>query len=47
VSKPKPDTEMVGFSLESLKKAAANIGSVLPDVLPIATKIAAQIMAMI
>jgi uncharacterized caspase-like protein len=42
-SKPSPDKELVEFSGESLKKAAANIAAVLPAVLPIAAQIASQI----
>lgn len=42
-SKPKPDKEIIVFSLESLKKAAANLALVIPDILPIATRIAEHI----
>lgn len=43
-SKPKPDKEVVLFSLDSLKKAAANLATVIPDILPLATRIADHIM---
>ncbi|MDQ5824358.1 MAG: hypothetical protein M3441_09130 [Chloroflexota bacterium] len=44
VGSPKPDKEVVNFSLESLKKAAANIAGVLPAVLPIAQQIASTVV---
>lgn len=47
VSKPQPDKELVAFNIESLKNAAANIASVLPDVLPIATKIAGHLLTLV
>lgn len=43
-SKPRPDKEVVLFSLDSLKKAAANLATVIPDILPLATRIADHIM---
>ena len=39
-AKPSPDKEDVQYSLDRLQKAAQNIGSVLPTVLPIAAQIA-------
>lgn len=46
-SKPKPDKELVKFSAESLKQAAANIGAVLPAVLAIADQIVDHVMKFI
>jgi hypothetical protein len=43
----KPDEEKMEFSLESLKKAAANIAGVLPAVLPIATQIVDHIRKLV
>jgi hypothetical protein len=42
-AKPSPDREMIAFSGESLKKAAANLAQVAPTVLAIATQIVAQV----
>jgi hypothetical protein len=46
VSKPKPDAEVVEFSLESMKKAATNLAAVVPMVLPIAMQIVEHIRAL-
>ncbi|MBK9709726.1 MAG: hypothetical protein IPO81_00070 [Kouleothrix sp.] len=46
-AKPKPDKEDVAYSLSRLKKAAENLGQVLPIVVTIAGKIATQIMGLI
>lgn len=46
-AKPKPDKEKVEFSLESLKKAAENIASVVPAVLPIAMQVVEHIRKLI
>ena len=45
--KAKPDKEKIEFTAESLKKAAANIATVLPAVLGIATQIVQQIQALV
>jgi hypothetical protein len=47
VAKPKPDKDDVAYSLSRLKKAAENLGQVLPTVVTIAGKIAALIMSFI
>ena len=47
VNKTKPDKEFVEINGESLKKAATNIGAVLPAVLTIATQIATHITSML
>jgi len=42
--KAKPDKEVIAFSLDSLKKAATNLAAVIPDILPLASKIASHIL---
>lgn len=46
VSKPRPDKELLLFNIDSLKKAAAHIAALIPDVLPIASKIAAHLLTL-
>lgn len=46
-AKPQADKEDVAYSLSRLKKAAENLGQVLPIVVTIASKIAAQIMGIV
>jgi hypothetical protein len=45
--KSAPDKEFIEFSGESLKKAAQNLASVLPAVLPIATQIVGYVMSLL
>lgn len=47
IEKTNPDTEDVEFNLESLQKAAQNVASVLPTILPIAIEVANRIRLML
>lgn len=46
-NKPKPDTEMMQITGESLKKAAANLVGVMPTVLVIATQIVDHVLKLV
>jgi hypothetical protein len=46
-AKPEPDHEVVTFNLESLQKAATNLATVTPTILPVAMQIVERIRAML
>lgn len=47
LDEPQPDKEAIHFGLDSLKKAAENVASVVPTILPIALEIAKKIQNLI